>query len=76
MRNRFESAVNDAPQALVHPDESVPPMIQAENATLQFTNGAGVFDLTFQIPPRRDLWLDRAERLRQDNDRPAAKRHV
>ena len=50
MRNRFESAVNDAPQALVKPDESVPPMIQAENATLEFPNGAGVFDLTFQIP--------------------------
>ncbi len=50
MRNTFESAVKDAPQALTHPDEFVPPIIDAEKATHEFANGVGVFDLTFQIP--------------------------
>ncbi len=50
MNRRFETADNDAPQALKHPEQAGPPIIQASKATYRFSGDAGVRDLTFYVP--------------------------
>ncbi len=50
MNRRFGSAVEDVPEALKHPDQSVPPVIQADKASHRFSSDAGVHELTFYVP--------------------------
>ncbi len=50
MKRRFDSAVEDIPQAIKNPDQAGPPVIKADKASHRFSNDAGVYDLTFQIP--------------------------
>lgn len=46
----FESAEEDAPRALTHPEEAGPPAIDSQKASHKFSSDAGVYDLTFQVP--------------------------
>ncbi len=50
MKRRFESAAEEAPQALKDPESAGPPVIVTEKASHRFSSDAGVYDLTFQVP--------------------------
>ena len=50
MKRRFESALENTPQALKNPEQAGPPIIQADKATHKFSEDAGVSDLSFYVP--------------------------
>ena len=50
MKRRFESAVENVPQAIKEPEQAGPPVIQAEKASHVFSADAGVHGLTFYVP--------------------------
>ena len=50
MRRTFETAEDNTPQALRHPEEAGPPVIEAKKASHVFSRDAGVHDLTFEVP--------------------------